>query len=230
MILPSTLPILLEQAKLDLKTTECNTAQGSFERSFCDQAKQVDDPVLRCSSMTCLRLDLSCQGNRAWHNYQECYRVVLLCLWFGANMRCGLILHLFDPCWCWGLHDFKSLAKWVSNNFSYIQAERPGFAILRMLVAPCSSNRQANETYTQASATSSKLLDSKSWPHFVWMVLKRQDEDKRSWKIYTKIIQHSKSQRIFCCHWIGYPRRLDLGASHRIECLLKVPWTYTAAY
>lgn len=82
-------PCAPQKAKLDLKTTECNTAQGSFERSFCDQAKQ---------------------GNRAWHNYQECYRV-------------------------------------------------------------------ANETYTQASATSSKLLDSK---------------------------------------------RLDLGASHRIECLLKV--------
>lgn len=82
-------PCAPQKAKLDLKTTECNTAQGSFERSFCDQAKQ---------------------GNRAWHNYQECYRV-------------------------------------------------------------------ANETYTQASMTSTKLLHSK---------------------------------------------RLDLGASHRIECLLKV--------
>lgn len=30
------------QAKLDLKTTECNTAQGSFERSFCDESKQAD--------------------------------------------------------------------------------------------------------------------------------------------------------------------------------------------
>ena len=29
------------QAKLDLKTTECNTAQGSFEGSFCDKAKQA---------------------------------------------------------------------------------------------------------------------------------------------------------------------------------------------
>jgi len=82
-------PCAQEKAKLDLKITECNTAQGSFEGSFCDKAKQA---------------------NRAWHNYQECYRV-------------------------------------------------------------------ANETYTQASTASTKLL---------------------------------------------YSKRLDLGASHRIECLLKV--------
>lgn len=113
MILPSTLPILLEQAKLDLKTTECNTAQGSFERSFCDQAKQVDDPVLRCSSMTCLRLDLSCQGNRAWHNYQECYRVVLLCLWFGANMRCGLICICLTPA---GVEGYTISSRWLIGS------------------------------------------------------------------------------------------------------------------
>lgn len=130
-------------------------------------------------------------------------------IWSQYEMRTDL--HLFDPCWCWGLHDFKSLAKWVSNNFSYIQAERPGFAILRMLVAPCSSNRQANETYTQASATSSKLLDSKSWPHFVWMVLKRQDEDERSWKIYTKIIQHSKSQVFFLLPLNWLPKEIGFG-------------------
>lgn len=121
-------------------------------------------------------------------------------IWSQYEMRTDV--HLFDPCWCWGLHDFKSLAKWVSNNFNYIHTEPSFFAILRMLVAPCSSNRQANETYTQASATSTKLLDSKSWPHFVWIVLKRQDEE-RSWKIYTKIIQHSKSQGNFAAiEWV----------------------------
>lgn len=37
------------QAKLDLKSTECNTAQGSFERSFCDESKQVGS-ALGCAT------------------------------------------------------------------------------------------------------------------------------------------------------------------------------------
>ncbi len=113
MLIPSTFPIFLEQAKLDLKTTECNTAQGSFERSFCDQAKQVDDPLLQCSSMTHLRMDLSCQGNRAWHNYQECYRVVLLCLLFPANMRCGLICICLTPA---GVEGYTISSCWLSGS------------------------------------------------------------------------------------------------------------------
>ena len=73
-------------------------------------------------------------------------------------------LHLFDPA---GVEGYTISSRWLSGSVtSNIQTEPSHSAILRMLVAPCSSNRQANETYTQASATSTKLLHSKFWPHF----------------------------------------------------------------
>ena len=71
------------EAKLDAKTAECNTAQGSFERSFCDKAKQAQwNRMERFTNELQIRGDSGafpcCQANRAWHNYQECYRVVSL--------------------------------------------------------------------------------------------------------------------------------------------------------
>ena len=69
------------QAKLDLKTVECNTAQSNFEHSFCDQAKQAPAEAFAPSFLQFFRrtqklmLWKTCQGNRAWHNYQECYRI-----------------------------------------------------------------------------------------------------------------------------------------------------------
>ena len=80
-------------------------------------------------------------------------------------MRCGLICICLTPA---GVEGYTISSRWLSGSVITSIIFKQNVRVLRsMLVAPCSSNRQANETYTQASATSSKLLDSKSWPHFV---------------------------------------------------------------